>query len=318
MLDKIKSAFGVNMPVKPQHMVALRSAISTLYPNMNPHERAALISSASQKLGAYFNNVLPDTTDVSQMVPGLQELLSKKVESYFPKELGEILNKLRESRLLDDKQQLDDSKNPVHQIQGKTTLRQRFTLPGPSDLLETPEQQVSDSVQSDLFGFALTLPEVGLFNKLYYNYATWLKVTQEHANAPRTIMPDEYTMPFRTPWQYHQFDGIELEELLNMKFEEEMRMLQAKDLPKSVSLLRDTNRSTGSPFVNVAQRSPDFRPDPNLPMPMGFDNFLGFRPLTDPFRQPLLPAYQEQIWPVDPAYDLAVTDLYGFKTGITY
>jgi hypothetical protein len=318
LAEKIRDVYKNYAPVRPEHMVALRSTISTLYPNMNPHERAMLIAEASKKLGNYFNTVLkPGVTDVSQMIPGLQELLSEKVKSYYPADLSEILTQVRERELLDDQRQTDDSKKPVTQIEGRQKLRSRVTLPGQSDLLETPEQQVSDSVQADMWGFALTLPELGLFNKLYYNYAVWQKTVQEHANAPRTIMPDEYTMPFKRPWQFQQFTDVEMEEYLNDKFADEMSRLHALDLPKSVSLLRDTNRSTGSPFVHVAQQAPAFRPDPNLPLPAGFDNFLGFKPQTDPFRQPLLPGYQEKMWPVNPDYDMAVTDMYGYKTFMT-
>jgi len=286
---------------------------------MNPHERAQLIGRASQTMGKYFESAFQnagvpvETKETSIQATPLSHMISTKAYGgSVTQELSRILSKIREGNLKDDYLQTNQRADAVQQIQGKTTLRSRFTLPGHDDLLETPEQQVSDSVQADLFGFSLTLPEVGLFNKLYYNYAVWLKMTQEFPNYPRTIMPDEYTMPFHTPWQYHQMTPELTEELLNIKYEDEIRMLQARDLPGSANILMDNMGADR--FVDVAMKSPNFRPDPNLPMPFDFDNYLGFRPLTDPCRQPLTPAYQMKSWPVDPLRDLAITETYGFKT----
>ena len=85
LLQQFKDFIGLPAyPVKPQHMVGLRSIISTLYPNMNPHERAQLIGRSSQKLGRFFDKAFEnagvplDTTEVTKMIKPLQDLISTK------------------------------------------------------------------------------------------------------------------------------------------------------------------------------------------------------------------------------------------------
>jgi hypothetical protein len=52
----------------------------------------------------------------------------------------------------------------------------------------------------------------------------------------------------------------------------------------------DVQGVTYNPFIPVMESSGAYRRDPNLPMPQGFENYLGFKPLTDTWREPLKPA----------------------------
>jgi hypothetical protein len=293
--NKINRFIGNIGPIENKHKSALQSIIRTVYPNLHPHKRARLYNLASQNLGPSLSSILPKNARyTSEMLTQLQEIVN-------PYEGNAALKRLAELRDQVDREFVDNAStaNSESQAQGKITLRSRFHLPSETDGLETPEQQVSDSVQSDLFSFPSTLPENGLNNALFLQNCAHDYFTQKHPLAPRPIAPPQVTMPFESLLQDSLDMDIFTPEDVYDKFGLAVAKSRAARANGAVTFLNDSEMRpaeadvqgvTYNPFIPVMESSGAYRRDPNLPMPQGFENYLGFKPLTDTWREPLKPA----------------------------
>ncbi len=291
-LKEIQRMTGTLQPVKPKNLVALRSIIKMVYPNMNVHDRASFTNLAASHLGAAINARIPDSvTSSSQMVAAIQELAYDGESNKFRESLDQLMTTFKRDSSIANEDQ--GSKGQ----QGKQTLRSRFTLPGPEDFLETPQQQLADAVQSDLFTFVPRGDGGGANNMIFLRNQQAQAMRWQSPTKPRPTLQSELFLPFQMPWQYNEQPYMQ--EILEDQVMDQFAAIVADHLPPSISLLGDVQpktdpnpnpRVSANPYISVIQVPPKMGLNIADPLPIGYDNYLKFKPELDPWRRPLAPS----------------------------
>lgn len=194
MQEKLKRIFGnatdvVLTPLEERKKPFLNSVIRSLYPRLSAHDRANFAKFAQPFIGSGFAKV-----DVDMPAQEQRNALQHIVYSGPAKEgLEELLLAYR----------MDNPANPSdsREVSGKLTLRSRFYLPGDESLLESPSQQVSDTVSSDLFSLPTAVPENGINNSVFLFSRLNQDMNQSNASQPRPNQTN-LLMSWRAPWQW--------------------------------------------------------------------------------------------------------------------
>lgn len=275
VIDKVRGEKYFYEKPKPEHSGILRAALRSIYPKLGVDKISALESELGGYVGSDIATALGQGPVSDQKrIRAVQEL------AYTQSPQGQRIRDL--SDLVFSERPDLKVETPVSSQQNKVTLRSRFILPGEDTARESKQQMVFDTSMAEMFSYHP--PEIGIsllneHNKLNQRIA-WQSPSQ-----PRSTY-DQQVMPFPIPWQYQQFP---VEPVMEHMIEEKAREAFVKHLPPRFDVLGDL-QSNGTPYVDGVNQRKDFGPDPFYNLPVGYDNYLGFKPdLPKYWRDPLQP-----------------------------
>ncbi len=268
-------------PLAPEHASVFRATLRSIFPKLGPDKIATLQSQLGPYVGDYVSNAIgTGKIDDQQRIRAVRDL------SYEGSQQGQIIRGLA-NRVFAERPDLKVEDISAAGQQGKATLRSRFILPGEDTARESKQQMVFDTSIAEMFSYHP--PEVGI-SLLDLQNKQNQRLNMQQPSQPRSSY-DQQLMPFQVPWQYQQFP---LEPVLEHMIEEVARVAFVKHLPPRFDVLGDV-QSSGSQFVDGVNQHSNFAPDLFYKVPVGFDNYLGFKPdLPQYWREPLQPNAQAQ------------------------
>lgn len=281
VIDKGFNSSTAKHPIAPEHGPVLRATLRSIYPKLSPDRINALQTHLGPYVGDYVSNAIgTGKLTTKKQIEAVQNLAY--TESPYGKSIRALSDILfRENPNL----KLEDTAFSTQQ--GKQTLRSRYGLPGEDTLRESKQQMVLDTSIAEMFSYHP--PEIGISLLNEYNKQNQ-RMAMQSPSQPRSTY-DQQLMPFEMAWQYQQFP---IDPIMEQLIEESARVAFVKNLPPRFDVLGDV-QANGTPFIDAVNQRKSFGPDPFYQVPVGYTNYLGFKP-DQPFawRDPLQPAPQLQ------------------------